>query len=197
MIAISVIIPTIGRATLRRTLESVVAAGVSQHDEVIVVADGHRPAAEAMVREFARCIPVRYYETEETRDVGHPQRNRGMEIASGTHFSFMDDDDAYAPGALETIRRRVVEAPGAMWFFRMRAIDPSIPWRVLWERREVVYANFGTPMIVAPRAVVAAGCRWGPGRGGDYRFAAACARVATVRWAEEIVALIRPDPQPP
>jgi len=45
MISISVVIPTIGRQTLIRTLDAI-ASQVTEADEVIVVADANRPIGE-------------------------------------------------------------------------------------------------------------------------------------------------------
>lgn len=75
------IVPTIGRDTLQRTLDSCAAA-----DEVIVVEN-------------------------QDGDHGYRARTAGMARAKGTHLAFLDDDDVYADGAVDLMREAACRQP--------------------------------------------------------------------------------------
>ena len=103
----SIIIPTVGRPSLQRTLDSIESG---PQDEVIVVADGHE-AACLVANAWSPTIGRSYYETEETHSFGNWQRQYGMTKATGDLLLFMDDDDVYLPGALDLVRRVVRAYP--------------------------------------------------------------------------------------
>lgn len=166
-VSFSVIIPTLGRETLARTLESV-KSQMAWRDEVIVVSDGPSDRAREICKSFGKRI--HYFEHGPTRSWGHAQRNFGMDHASKTHLAFMDDDDIYLPCALKTMRRTASRNPPGPILFRA-----NICGNVLWEEKIVRMSNVGTPMIVAPTGP---GCisRWRrnteteSGGGGDFLF---------------------------
>ena len=75
----SIVVATSGRPTLNRTLSSI-APQLEPGDEIIVVCD-------------------------DTGDAGDTARMDAMPRATGSHLTFIDDDDVYAPDALEKMRR--------------------------------------------------------------------------------------------
>jgi glycosyltransferase involved in cell wall biosynthesis len=90
--AVSVIVPTIGRALLDRAVASVLAQTYADL-EVIVVADGPMqiaPHPDPRVRLVVR--PER----------GGPPaaRNSGLDVARGRYIAFLDDDDLWLPEKL-------------------------------------------------------------------------------------------------
>ena len=92
---ISTIIPTIGRATLSRAVESVLAQEHLSIDfEVIVVNDSGRPLPEANWQHSERVYVLQTWGRE--RSVA---RNTGAAVAKGRYLHFLDDDDWLAPGA--------------------------------------------------------------------------------------------------
>ena len=113
--ALSIIIPTLGRPTLSATLDSVVGQ-LRGGDEVWIVSDGPRPDALKMAQRYAAKLGgalIRFAEGPATPGgMGGPQRNRGMQLATGSHLLFMDDDDVYLPGALDAIRRGIAAHRG-------------------------------------------------------------------------------------
>ena len=123
---LSVIVPTVGRRTLGRTLRSVIPQ-LAQSDELIVIADGPEAlqAASGIVRRLnGRC---RLHATEaRTGSWGNAQRDLGMVLATGTHLTFMDDDDIYAPGALDAIRKAVTLDSEAVHVFGMRTWNGEV-----------------------------------------------------------------------
>lgn len=96
----STIIPTVGRASLTRAVESVLAQQLDPEDhEVIVVNDSGKPLP---VLPWADDPRVRVIVT-----MKHERcfaRNTGASIAHGEYLHFLDDDDWLAPGALLALR---------------------------------------------------------------------------------------------
>lgn len=188
---LSIIVPTLGRPTLARTLSSLV---LQPGDEWIVVGDGVRPEARAICKAHdARPGQIHYFETPETLFYGHAQRTFGMQQAHGTHLAFMDDDDVY-----------VVRARQWMELATIRTADKPIIGQVtdrngmfIWRTKELKLGNISTQMGLFPNVPERLGV-WGAKtprgvRGGDLDF------FTTMRWEHNeivwfphIFALLRP-----
>ena len=93
----STIIPTVGRKSLSRAVESVLAQDVlSSEFEIIVVNDSGETLPYA---EWQLCQQVQVINTfQRERSVA---RNTGAAVARGKYLHFLDDDDWLAPGALK------------------------------------------------------------------------------------------------
>lgn len=201
-IRLSVVVPTIGRATLKRTLLSL-QPQLCPGDEVVVVADG--PSARAVARE-ATCtlgLPLVLADTPPTRCWGNAQRDLGMRLARGTHLLFIDDDDAYEPGAFDAIRSKVGQNPTVAHIFRMRFgpghpawwHDPDHPL-VLWSEPMLRAQNVGSPMVVLPNRPELLPA-WTDGDAGDvisdFLFLRrAIPRFGVPVWHEDVIAVVRP-----
>lgn len=199
-VSLSIIVPTLGRATLARTLEQL-AAQVTPADEVIVVADpaGDEELARVTYHDVAYgpdwerpWFPTWKYlvEPSDGAGIGTGQRTRGMEAATGTHLAFIDDDDVHAPGALELMREAVETISNAPVVFRMRTTFAG----TLWRDPVLRYGNVGTPMFVVPNQPSHLG-RWeahtDDGHGADYTFITGCVeQMGEPVWRPEIVAHI-------
>lgn len=93
----STIIPTIGRPSLARAVESVLCQEVAgELFEVIVVNDSGKPLPEAGWQQSERVQVIHTARRE--RSVA---RNTGAAIARGRYLHFLDDDDWLAPDALQ------------------------------------------------------------------------------------------------
>lgn len=201
-VALSIIVPTCGRATLARTLASI-DEQLERGDEVIVVGDGEQPRARDIAADMGAGDGTWWYdETPRSGCYGNAQRDWGIEVAMGTHLLFMDDDDEYLPGALDVVRAATAEAPDAAHVFRMR-FGPGHPvWHArgpdytLWVEPAVRPQNVGTPMVALP-------CRpgrlprWSEGDGAgvysDFAFLRrALARFGPPVWHEDVIAVVRP-----
>lgn len=94
------VIPTIGRSTLKRAVESVLnqqAAGVEF--EVVVVNDSGKPLPE---EDWQRDPRVRVIQTDhQERCVA---RNTGAAAARGIYINFLDDDDWLLPGFIANLQ---------------------------------------------------------------------------------------------
>lgn len=102
----TVVIPTIGRPTLGRTLDS-----IPEGVDVIVVADTFEmdEGTQRMIRCHALAWGARYYAVDAGRhDTGSPQLAEGYRQAQGNWIMNLGDDDVYEPHAFKTIRRAIV-----------------------------------------------------------------------------------------
>ena len=181
MASLSIIVASSGRETLERTLESA-RSQMCDGDELLVAIQTDCPW-------------------------GHKARNQLMRCARGDALCFMDDDDAYTPGALDTIRAAFEAEPSRMHLFRMRYAHGD----ELWREQDVRCGNVSTQMVVVPRERVTGAARawtmraqdwkiemlgppqWGDRYEGDYDFIAASHQLlGDPVWHEEAIALVRP-----
>lgn len=102
----SIIVPTIGRPSLKRALASI-AAQIRPGDEIIVICN----------------------EAGERGIWGNWAREEGVQRARASHLLFCDDDDVFLPGALDVIRQFAREHPGRIGLFRRRS-DAAV--RLQW-----------------------------------------------------------------
>lgn len=117
---ISFIIPTIGRDSLGRTLNSIERW---PEDEILIEVD----------------IPP-------SKKWGNEQRNRAMARAKGDYLAFIDDDDCYVKGHRQIMEDAINENPGKPILFRMQYPDG----RTVWKNKGIVAGNIGSPMILVP-----------------------------------------------
>jgi len=107
----SVIIPTIGRPSLARAVQSVLEQVFDEAPfEVIVVNDSGAPLPEASWQESERVTILHTNRRERSF-----ARNCGAAVGRGKYFYFLDDDDWLLPGALSTFWQLAREAPAAAW----------------------------------------------------------------------------------
>jgi glycosyltransferase involved in cell wall biosynthesis len=107
----STIIPTIGRPSLARAVESVLdQEGDPSDAEVIVVNDSGAPLREA---NWMRVPRVRVLETPRVERCR--ARNAGALAARGTFLHFLDDDDCLLPGALRAFRDLHARQSAGTW----------------------------------------------------------------------------------
>ena len=109
MIALTIIIPTVGRRRLARVLRTIESQETFADDvEVIVVGDGPRPQARAIFeRAAAKHANWVYFEYGPKPGWGCWQRMEALKQARGRYVMFINDDDVYRPGALRAIRSAI------------------------------------------------------------------------------------------
>ena len=108
----SVVIPTLGRETLTRTLLSMQSELKAGSVEAIVVFDSHEPSVDAAWRTANTAVlaGASYYELDAGRhDTGSPQIALGFAEARGHWLLNIGDDDVYEPGAFDLIRAAIGE----------------------------------------------------------------------------------------
>lgn len=179
--SLSIIIPTLGRPSLKRTLSSI-EPQLAPQDEVLVISDGPRPWTRAMVMPFGKSF--RFLETvSAASDYGCSPRNLGMQSATGDYLAFMDDDDVYLEGAFAAMRAAMDAHYEKLFIFRMKHQGS-----ILWAEPELRLNNISTQMFCFPNREGRLG-RWRmnpeteSGRGDDYLFA----RDTAARWPKDSV----------
>src|SRR5437588_3541660 len=136
----TVVVPTIGRPSLGPALKSI-SGQLEPGDEIIVICN-------------------------DAGDQGDSARNSGVARAAGSHLIFLDDDDAYVPGALAAMRRFAAENPGRIGIFRMELVSGAR----IWTEPVLRYGNVGSPMFVVPNVPGKLG-RWDQSRrANDWAF---------------------------
>jgi glycosyltransferase involved in cell wall biosynthesis len=122
MLFCSVIIPTIGRDTLPRAVQSVLDQAFDPACfEVIVVNDSGGPLPAAPCLELASVRLLHNNRRERSF-----ARNSGAAAARGTYLYFLDDDDWLLPGALAAFWQLAQEAPEAAWLHGgMQIVDDN------------------------------------------------------------------------
>lgn len=141
---LSVIVPTVGRPSLERTLRSLLQQQCWLRWEAVLVGDAHAPSGGPgtwahqlpFARELARTHP-RFVYTEHDGGAhawGHPQRTHGATAARGRYLWWLGDDDVALPGAFHAIQEAILQrnpepdADPRVFLFRWIA-----PWKsVLW-----------------------------------------------------------------
>jgi glycosyltransferase involved in cell wall biosynthesis len=112
----STVIPTVGRPTLARTVESVLNQRLNQtfaaNDfEIIVVNDSGQPLPQA---DWQRSSRVQVISTN--RRERSVARNTGAAVANGRYLHFLDDDDWLFPDALQHLYS-LAESSDAAWIY--------------------------------------------------------------------------------
>ncbi len=93
---ISVVISTTGRATLQAAVDS-----AQDADEIVVVGEGCDPQLVSHHKTIVTRVELG---GREHADVERAARMRGMELASGSHVTFLADDDVYGPSPFDLMR---------------------------------------------------------------------------------------------
>jgi len=181
---LSVIVPTIGRPTLARMVESVTDPSV----EIVVVADTHRNDVREELKAVRRLVNQRVVWLNHDAGYhcwGHPQRQLGMAHASGRWLMFSQDDNVLVPGALDRIRRVIARQPHPRpLLFQVDNWAAGVVWKepVLAER------NVDADCIVVPADPERLGT-WGERFNGDFDFIAdTCAKWREVGFCQTIIA---------
>jgi len=113
--SISTVIPTVGRASLDRAVESVLGQSIDpSRSEVIVVNDGTASLSPAAWQESPR---VRMLSSARPRSGPSAARNLGSLEARGHFLHFLDDDDWMLPGAFAAFASAHRRTPSARWLY--------------------------------------------------------------------------------
>jgi glycosyltransferase involved in cell wall biosynthesis len=186
--ALTIVVPTIGRPSLRNTLDSI-ACQLQMFDQVFVVADGNYPASNTLVQQYG--IQYGYFELANGphNDWGARARNFGIDLAKKAYIAFMDDDDHYLPGAFEFIKNAIQMSPGNPFMFRM--IHGK---NIIWTRNELALGNVSSQMVVVPNDRKKLG-RFTDRYEGDYDFIKQTADLYSTDydpfiWREEIISIL-------
>lgn len=190
---LSLLIPTFGRDSLRRTIASALPQ-LAPGDEIVVIGDtrlGPLPGTAAICA--AAGSRVRYLPHDGGRmSYGHDQLNHGMRHATGDYLAFNDDDDIWTPGALDALRRTAATHPGVPLLFRFRSYHGG---RVFWDTAGLIAeGHIGGHCLVAPNDPAKLG-KWTRRYQGDFDFVRdTLARYPreSALWLDVVIAIARP-----
>jgi len=118
----SVIIPTIGRDTVSRTVHSILDQNfVEGGIEIIIVNDSGQPLPKT---EWQQLPEVRLITTNQRERC--VARNTGAALAKGKYLCFLDDDDWLLPGAMNEFWQLAQQQPQAVWLYGgIRVVDEA------------------------------------------------------------------------
>ena len=183
---LSIIVPTHdgeGLDTLFASLDG----QLRPHDQVLVIGDtcdGELPEVERQVVQAGHTF---YAHNAGHHCYGHCQINAGLAHATGDYLLFIDDDDCYPAGALDTVRRAIAAqvAPRPLIFqFWSRRHGRTLP-----PSHQIRESAIGGHAIVVPNIPDKLG-RWGERYAGDYDWI-----VSTLQhwpdgpvWIDEVIA---------
>ncbi len=163
---LTVCIPTRGRETLPRCLESMrLENQPGPRPEIVVIADTHSPLLMD-VKALCRQERVTYLEHGAGyHDWGYPQLQVGYDLAQGDYILNCGDDDVYEPGAFEMIRNAIDELPSTRPLLFRALMHPSVSRPcgnplILWGRRGLIRRGRVTGQnLIAPNVPARLG-RW-------------------------------------
>lgn len=162
MVTISVITPTIGRASLKDMLDLLLPQ-LEPGDECLIIGDGPQPNAKAIVDCLANPAVV-YFEHGPIWNYGNPQRNLAIARAKGKFLHFVDDDDRPIPGGIALMKNAIARVPDKPHMFKMHHKD-----RILWGNTAIAMGNISGQMFVPPNTPDRLG-RWSGNYAADFDF---------------------------
>ncbi len=150
---LTIAIPTIGRPSLRHTLDSIRRQKLIEGDRVLVVADSHQHGYRYDLQELVEGYGFEYSEFDAGYHfMGNPQFNYAISKARTDFFCGLGDDDVYVDGAIERLRKAL--KPGMALLHQF--YSPPFQTRdgafrfVLWDKPELRVANLSGCCLVAP-----------------------------------------------
>ncbi len=99
---VSVIIPTIGRKSLIRTLESVLNQ-TYQNLEIIITDDTEEGKAKPLIEKYLTDPRIKYVINTKYKHGPSGNKNNGLDNITGEYFTIVDDDDIIMPNAIEEL----------------------------------------------------------------------------------------------
>ncbi len=202
---LSVIVPTVGRPSLERTVNSLLRQGEWLPWEAILVGDTF---AGTWTHQLDRAADLAARYPEHLRYVehdggihawGHPQRNHGATVARGHYLAWLGDDDIYLRGAFPAVARalraRLDDHPDDPRVFLFRWIAP---WKtILWHTAGfLAQDHIDAECVVAPNVPDKLGT-WTNRYQGDYDFIRETADfwggTEKVIWQPEVIAQAKPS----
>lgn len=186
----TVVIPTIGRPSLRATLLSIRGQASAAVAEIIVVMDTHGGLPEGAAESVSlACQEFGFWPLSfdaGSHDTGSPQLHMGFMRAQGYYILNCGDDDVYEPGAFEAIRAAETGIP---MMFRVELLPNAQRGNrepvVLWQERRIERFNVTGQSFVCPNDPRRMG-RWVD----DVTFIRETVALhgGRVEWREELIA---------
>jgi len=218
---LAIIVPTVRRPSLQRTLGSIADAGIACGDTVAVVVDSLAAMHQRSERSvypadvngpgFRRVLQagaavVTKWIAGPHNDYGGAARNAALDMVIAhcgrtVWVAYVDDDDVLLPGALTTIRQELARRDPRqpeLHIFRARVNDPRVRTAAdgcLWIDRDLRVGNVTTCMLVHSLVpLFDRDTRWRTDRyEHDYLFAQELVDDGyELHWHETTIASLRP-----
>lgn len=191
-----ILIPSIGRPTLKRMLDSL-RNQLEPADAVTVVFDG----PDAKLKSGINSEWINGFKAKVTIETQNPPfKNWGHAIQNEwqtklnprtTFIMHGDDDDHYLPNAFDALRKSCTD-PETLYIARMR--QRSIPWARIPRGDSIIRDNIGTPNGIIPFDK-AGEAKWGVRHGGDFDYYNALKdRVKSVKFLPDVIYEVIPHP---
>lgn len=189
----SILIPTLGRQELLRSLQSCIEQGLLPGDEVIVVGDERDGPLDRVKALCQQLGPQFRYVGYDFGHMcwGHCGLTAAMQEARGDYLVFNDDDDVFTSYALRSIRfaveRQQEPVPHMFRFLTHYGIRA-------WVHPKVEQGNVGGHCIVVPNTPNRLG-QWTCRYEGDYDFIRSTVDLwgeDRIVWRPEVIAVARP-----
>ena len=178
---ITFVVPTIGRPSLARTLDSI---ELWPGDALLLVGE---PDLVAPVSRLFIDSRIRFVSCKRGNDWGHTERNFAAPHVRTPYVAHIDDDDIYAPGARGSMSDALYKTPNRPVIFKMRYPNGL----ELWQSQVLRCGNVGTPMFLLPNDPAKMTGTWAPYVGGDFAFLEGCQwKFEDYVWRPEVVALL-------
>lgn len=180
---VSILVATLGRPTLERTLISITSQ-LRHGDQVIVI------GATQAIGDLAAKHGCSFVMAKPGRDWGATERAIGITHATGDYVAFLDDDDVYLPGARDAMEAAMTDHFGQPTIFRMQIAKTG---ELLWRQPVAKMGNMGTPMMFLPNSARTKSGKWGRRYGNDFEFWTSMQWPAeSIHWSDQVIASIRP-----
>jgi hypothetical protein len=194
----TVLIGSIGRPSLRHTLDAVARQARVPGDQVIVAFDAFEQSAEDLVARqalvasyglgFDSCTYDSGYHWYGIEQINHALRTVPI---TGSHVFTLGDDDVFVEGAYATLRPLCTAEPFRPILYKFLA-----PWReVLWAEPTMQRSRISGCCIAAPRAFVGSfPTRQYVEHDFDWMLDILAKSGTSPRWLDRLLVIARPDP---
>jgi hypothetical protein len=153
------------------------------------VHDGPLPAVQELVAGYGPAFSYLAFDAGH-HCYGHCQLNRAMWYVKGKYVHVNDDDDVWAPDAVETMRSAAGEHPGKPLLFRFKSYHGPIFWNT---KGRLIRHQVGGHCLVTPANRAGSfTCDYT----GDFDWVMTsvmqCGGVQTAVWIDKVVCYARP-----
>ncbi len=158
---LTIVIPTIGRPTLKDTLDSIARQALVPGDRVVVALDTHaeppRPDVAELVARYGKQFQLLKVDSG-YHFMGNPQLNAAIRLCRTDYLCALGDDDVYVDGAMARLRPKLRDGKAVLFqFYAPPFLVHDNPRRfVLWAARQLRVANLSGCCIAAPRKALVA-----------------------------------------
>jgi glycosyltransferase involved in cell wall biosynthesis len=138
--AISVIVPTHNRPhLLARALESIGNQTYNDY-EIIVVQDGGESVAEVVSKARSNGLPVRLFIHSESKGLSGA-RNTALRNSRGKWIAYLDDDNLFLPGHLQTLLQKLEEKDAQIAYTRSYTVSEAFEGGHWVEKSRNIYQS--------------------------------------------------------